>query len=83
VNDSHAQEFAARLTEAAAAFRSKGITKEIKEIKSVLAPEVAEAITALSEAIQLLQSRDLEKEQRLASIEGRLEAANAILRGAA
>jgi hypothetical protein len=61
------------------------VTREVhhSEIKSVLPAEVSEAFDALSEAIQLLQSRDLEKEQRIGSIEARLEKANAILRGAA
>ena len=60
-------------------------TREIhhSEIKSELPPEVADAFAALSEAIQLLQSRDLEKEKRLAEIEAKFEEAGTILRGAA
>jgi polyhydroxyalkanoate synthesis regulator phasin len=83
MSQDHAKQFAADLVEAAAAFRNKGVTKEIREIKSVLPAEVSEAFDALSEAIQLLQSRDLEKEKRLAEIESRIEKANIILRGAA
>ena len=79
----HAKQFAADLVEAAAAFRAKGVTKEIKEIKSELPPEAADAFAALSEAIQLLQTRDLDKEKRLAEIEAKFDEAGTILRGAA
>jgi hypothetical protein len=60
---------------------TREVTNTVKEMH--LPPQLAEAFSALSEAIQLLQSRDLEKEQRISSIEARLEKANAILRGAA
>ena len=60
---------------------TREVTNTVKEMH--VPPEVADAFAALSEAIQLLQSRDLDKEHRLADIEARLDKANTILRGAA
>ena len=66
-------------------WRRHKLTREIhhSEVKSELPPEVVDAFAALSETIQLLQSRDLDKEHRLADIEARLDKANTILRGVA
>jgi hypothetical protein len=83
VSDTYAKQFAADLVEAAAAFRSKGVTKEITKIATELPPEVAEAFAVFGEAIQALQARVLELESRTAGITEGMKAAQAILKGAA
>lgn len=83
MSDTYAKQFAADLVEAAAAFRSKGVTKEITKIETELPEQVAEAFRVMGEAIQLLQARVLDLESRTSNISDGMKAAQAILRGAA